>query len=279
MIVVAGGCFGQSNVDVEYMANLLVLLGAVAFHFRVNALGGQVVAHGLCVCAQKIVAGGGDVGGREVAADGVQHIEPGIFGWNFRAQIVLCEAFPGEGGHAGYIVHAAVQSHGEEADIRYTERKQFCKFRIRPDGGIVAGELGSGGIAHKEHPAGVDVIVFRVFADEGKQGVGVFQRSWESGFGCQTVVEIHHGEALLGKPHAVPAVDLLGAVDIAAAVDADDGGKGSGGVFGVVDVRPAPLAVGAVGDVQMADHALGQWNGGITLAVGAAGGESKGKRK
>ena len=64
----------------EHMADLLIVLGAIAPPGGVDALFRQEMVHGPGVFPEKILAGGGDVGGGIGVGDVFQHPEPGIVG-------------------------------------------------------------------------------------------------------------------------------------------------------------------------------------------------------
>ena len=91
--------------------------------------------------------------------------------------------------------------------------------------------------------------------------------SGEFPLGGKAVVEIDKGEAPACHIHGIPAVDLLAAVDIAAAVDADNGGQGLVCAIRVADIQQMPLAFGTVGDIPTFGYTLRQRNGGIPFAV------------
>ena len=84
---------------------------------------------------------------------------------------------------------------------------------------------------------------------------------------AEKIIEIDHGKAVTGKLHAVTAVDLFGAVDIAAAMNTDDGGKLSGGAVRVIHVQLRPLSILIVRNVAALGHAIGQGDPGIPELV------------
>ena len=67
----------------------------------------------------------------------------------------------------------------------------------------------------------IKAVLFSIGQDPGEHTVGVLQGGGEFVLRGQTVGEVDHGKAPLGKIHAVELIPLLVAVDPAAAVDAD----------------------------------------------------------
>ena len=269
--IVASSGLRQGDVHMENVADGLVLLGAVAFPGGFHALGLQKLVHGLGMLPEEIMAGGGDEGRGIFGGDGFQHPEPGIVPGKLPAQIVQMDAAAAFGCPGGHVIHTAVQPQTPDGDFGNVHMEGVRVFRICDDGGVLAGQLSAGGVAHQDDPAGVQMIAGCIFADPLHDRIGVPQGCGEFPPGGQAVIEIHKGKAPGSQVHTVAAIDFLGSVDIAAAVNADDGGQGSGGVVGVIYVQKAPFAVTAVGNVAAFGNAGGQGNGGIPFPVGSGG--------
>ena len=92
----------------EYMADLLAVGISVAFPLGIDALGGEKFPHRPGFLPKEIVAGGNDIGRREILCDGFQNPEPGIVGRCIFAQIVQEDPGPGSGCPLDHVVHTAV---------------------------------------------------------------------------------------------------------------------------------------------------------------------------
>ena len=82
----------------------------------------------------------------------------------------------------------------------------------------------------------------------------------------QPVVKIHHSKPTQRKAHTVVGVKLLGAVEPAAAMDADDGGQGGCSAFGIIDIQLV-FRMLAVYKIQMSYQSLGDCQSSIPLGI------------
>ena len=92
--------------------------------------------------------------------------------------------------------------------------------------------------------------------------------------GCQTIIDVYHGESPACKVHAIALVDLLAAVNEAAAVDVDDD-RTALGTLGMINVQQIPLSVGTVGNVAMLGDTAGQGDQAVPLPVTFTGADAE----
>ena len=166
---------------------------------------------------------------------------------------------------------AAVETYAFELNVR--RRKILseirCKRGVCKYAGVYRQAECTCGIAHCENIAQIKAVLFRVALHPREHGVRVFQRSGKAVFRGKAVCEIHHGKTALSQIHAVELIDLLAAVDPAAAVNAHNNGElFTLGRLRAVNIEYLPLFVRTVWDIVKACDILRRCEPLVALSIG-----------
>ena len=169
-------------------------------------------------------------------------------------------------------VFAAVKADRREAkacgrDDPVILRKTCREIRVRAQAGVKRERVGTGRISDSKDVLGAKAILVRIGKQPADHAVQILDRRRKSVVRSQPVGVIDHGKPAPGKIHAVELVRLLGTVDPAAAVNADDDGNPWPGSFRAVQVQNLPYRVGAVGNIVKPLHIIRRGKPGIPLIV------------